>query len=1383
MKKFYIGTDIGTNSVGIACTDENYNLLRAKRKDCWAVRLFDDSKTAAERRTFRTARRRLARRKQRIAWLQELFAPFIEDKTFFIRLNNSQYLPEDKDELLFGDKNNLFAGKYDDKKFHIEYPTIYHLRKKLADGGDYDLRFYYLAIHHIIKYRGHFLFEGGMDDIRDFGRLLSELNVLIDDLNLTDKNDKDDTEKKVNGFDVTKADVAKKVLLDRNTGIRDKQLKLEELFSASGKTQKEIIKGIIGAKISPATLFGEEFKEEKNFSFKELTDETFETMKPVYDDNFALLEKMRSIYGFVTFEKLLGDHRDISSAMIAVYEKHKTDLKKLKEFIKNEFPKENYDVETYKDKINKENSNKIFKDNFNKIFKATDEKSNYVNYIGYTSKDGKKINVKKCKDEDFFAYLKKYLLSLTNVKDELARDEIIKELDNGTFLPKILHSDNGLFPRQINEAELNKIVANMVKNHPETAAFADKIVKLFEFRIPYYVGPLTGDKSGDGSKNKSWVVRTDEKITAENFDRVFADENGIVDKAKSNEEFMRRMTNKCTYLRGEDVLPKASIMYQKFDTLNQLNKLKINDRPISVELKKKIFEELFRTYPKVTDKKIKEFLVKEGYISSEEAKEIALTGKDGDFKASMSSYIRLKKILGDFVDKDLKTNGGVCENIILWHTLNTDKNIVEKLILKNYGHIPEIKAAISQLKGLTFNDFGKLSAKFLNGIEGTNKATGECMTLLDALYETNENLNEILFDDNFDFADIIQRENGEKNTEITYEDVEELYVSPAVRRGIWQTLLMIDEYVAAVGKTPDKIFVEVTREDGKKGDEGRTQPRKRQLLEKYKNLDAAYADIKAALEDEKYTDLRLRQERLYLYFRQLGRCMYTGTRIDLENLNTDAYDVDHILPRTYIKDDSLDNKVLVLRTKNAKKSDTYPLPAGFVDNEQYKFWKMLLTKELISRTTYDRLTRTKPLTENDYSDFINRQKVITDQTAKAVIGLLRQKYPDTEIVFSKAKNVSDFKNKFDLFKCRETNDLHHARDAYLNVVVGNVYNTVFSTPMKMFYKDGDAWRTYNLKKMFTIGVAGAWDTESSIKTVKDNFAKNSMMVTRYATCNKGGFYDQTVYGKNDTSITAPRKGKGPLADTSRYGGYKSQTTAYFAIVSSTGKKDKKIKTLEAIPVLTSYRAKNDPDAVVKYLATYLKDPVVLIPKVKIKQLVSYNGTLCYLAGITGKQIIAHNANQLFTDNKTDEYVNALLKLIEMDDKKAVEPNEDWYIIKTNREGEIKLVVNRENNIKLYKMLKDKLDNKIYSGLSAFKNMKNILENGEEAFVSLSIIDQSKVLLQIFKFLKCNADTADTILIGGSSGSGSIKYNKDITDVDFRIIDLSPAGLTERIRRV
>ena len=263
MKKFYVGTDIGTNSVGVACTDENYKLLRAKGKDCWTVRLFEEAKTAAERRTFRTARRRLARRRQRIAWLQDLFAPYIEDKTFFIRLNNSQFLSEDKDELLGGNKNNLFAGEYDDRKYHEEFPTVFHLREALITGGKYDLRLYYLALHHIIKYRGHFLFEGSVEEIRDFSRLLIGLNGVLSDLYGDE----------ISAFSENASDEVKAILLDKTKGIKDKQLLLEKLFAVSDKTSKEIIKGIIGAKISPAVLFGEEYKELKNFSFKETSDD------------------------------------------------------------------------------------------------------------------------------------------------------------------------------------------------------------------------------------------------------------------------------------------------------------------------------------------------------------------------------------------------------------------------------------------------------------------------------------------------------------------------------------------------------------------------------------------------------------------------------------------------------------------------------------------------------------------------------------------------------------------------------------------------------------------------------------------------------------------------------------------------------------------------------------------------------------------------------------------------------------------------------------------------------------------------------------------------------------------------------------------------------
>lgn len=1330
-KKYYIGLDIGSNSVGIACTDENYNLLRAKGRDCWAVRLFDESSTAVERRMARTARRRLARRKYRISQLQALFAPEMNDKLFFTRLQNSQYFTCDKAAELCADKNNLFAdGNYTDKDFYREYPTIYHLRAALQKNCVDDLRLYYLAIHHIVKYRGHFLFEGSMQDVRDINKPLQELNYACETLYSDD----------VPHFDVAVADRAKQIL-QQKSGVKAKCQALNDIFGAQSAEKKEIIKGMCGAKVSPATLFGKQYAEEKSFSFGDINDEAFEAMRPTYDENFALLEAIRSIYNFVLFENLLAGHQNFSEAMVALYNKHKADLCLLKKVVKKFASQEEY----------------------NRLFKSLGEKANYVNYIGYTRKGGDRKNAPKCSYEDFLAYLKRFLTALP--ADEQI-DCILADIDNKTFLPKILNADNGIVPYQVNEAELDKILAKMVERFPQMEPTAAKIKAVFLFRVPYYVGPLTGINS--------WVVRTKTgvPITPWNFDE-------IVDRAASNEQFMRRMTNKCTYLRGENVLPKASILYQKFNTLNQLNKLQVNQKPLSVSLKQKIYNQLFLVKNKVSDKMIVDLLVREGEVSEAERADVSLGGKDEEIKASMSTYIQLKKILGDFVDDDLANGGSVCENIVLWHTLNTDKTIVESLIKANYADIPIVSQNIKRLKGLTFRDFGRLSARLLVGLRSANHTTGEMQSIMDVLYETNENLNEILYDENYDFNQLIDEANGDQSTDVTYADVEELYVSPVVRRGIWQSLNMIDEYIGAFGTEPHKIFVEVTREDGVKGSAGRTVPRKKALLEKYKGIQGI-EELVAELQSDNVSDLRLRQERLYLYFRQLGRCMYSGERIDLSRINTDMYDVDHILPRSYIKDDSLDNKVLVLRSKNAEKSDKYPLPQGFTT--QQNFWRFLYEKQLIGDKTYKRLTRVEPLGNDDYADFINRQKVITDQTAKAVVQLLQRKYPSVKVVFSKAKNVSDFKQKFDLYKCRETNDLHHARDAYLNIVVGNVFDTCFSTPMSRFYNKGDVWKTYNLRTMFTRNVEGAWN-ENSLTVVKNCYQKCSMAVTRYAYCNKGAFYAQTVYSGTE-NVTAPRKLNGPLSNAERYGGYKTQTTAYFAIVESDGKKGR-VKTIEAVPVLVDYQSRRDENRTLRYFEETLglKNVRIIVPKLKVKQLVRYNGSLLYLAGVTGKQVAVHNAVQLFTDNKTDDYINQLIKLVDMDKKGMIDNTMTEYDVKTNRMGQVKLKVAPSANVQLYDMLTSKLDGNNYAGVSAYAAFKNNLIVCKENFVKLRTIEQARALLQILKLFKCNAETVDMTAIGGKSVCGKLLINKDITNANFEIVAISPCGLTVRTKRV
>ncbi|MBQ8592003.1 MAG: hypothetical protein IJ485_04575, partial [Lachnospiraceae bacterium] len=96
MKEYFVGLDMGTGSVGWAVTNNDYEVLRAHGKSLWGVRLFETANTAEERRGFRTARRRLARRNWRIDLLQEIFAEEIHkvDEGFYLRMKESRYTAE-----------------------------------------------------------------------------------------------------------------------------------------------------------------------------------------------------------------------------------------------------------------------------------------------------------------------------------------------------------------------------------------------------------------------------------------------------------------------------------------------------------------------------------------------------------------------------------------------------------------------------------------------------------------------------------------------------------------------------------------------------------------------------------------------------------------------------------------------------------------------------------------------------------------------------------------------------------------------------------------------------------------------------------------------------------------------------------------------------------------------------------------------------------------------------------------------------------------------------------------------------------------------------------------------------------------------------------------
>ena len=182
-KPFTIGLDLGTGSVGYAVIDGEYKLLKLNGKHAWGSVLFENAQTAKARRLFRSARRRFERRRERIRLLQMLLEPMLveDDPGFLARLKDSAFV-RGEGEFFRSNRYNLFDGDFTDKDYFEKYPTIYHLRKELMTSSEKaDPRLIYLAIHHIVKYRGHFLDEGQSIDAGG-ANLQEALNKFFEEL-------------------------------------------------------------------------------------------------------------------------------------------------------------------------------------------------------------------------------------------------------------------------------------------------------------------------------------------------------------------------------------------------------------------------------------------------------------------------------------------------------------------------------------------------------------------------------------------------------------------------------------------------------------------------------------------------------------------------------------------------------------------------------------------------------------------------------------------------------------------------------------------------------------------------------------------------------------------------------------------------------------------------------------------------------------------------------------------------------------------------------------------------------------------------------------------------------------------------------------------------
>lgn len=1373
MSEISLGLDVGTNSIGWALINKDNDIVKVKNFSMWGVRMFDESKSSMDRRGYRNSRRRLKRRRERINYLQDIFSEEINkvDKNFFQRLNDSFFKTEDK---LLENHYTFFDDDITDRDYFERFPTIYHLRKYLLENDEkIDIRMLYLALHHIIKYRGNFLYEGSFSN-SNFSIVKKDFEY-INEVLIEKAQEYEDDEDYF--CEINLSDDLYYKLNEILTSKKTKNDKKIELFNYLQPEKKSIVNELIipllvGGKVSVNNLSlikDEKYeKVEIYLDSDELESKTNEAKEKIKElaNIFDLINNIKEIYDFYFICKLIGSSKYLSEAMVNKYEKHQRDLKLLKDLIHNNIPSM-----------------------YNEMFRNCDKKiPNYPSYIGMNLTKTRK-RFEHCTQDNFYAYVKKALEKINNPECKTCIDNIFYEIENEDFLPRQNSGNNTAIPMQLNYTELEKILETQAKYYPflteqnDKYSPIDKIKMIFKYRIPYYVGPLAYHNEEDNTgTNRAWYKRKPGMENQKIYPWTF---NDVVDTDESAKEFIQRMQNKCSYLHGYDdyCLPKKSLLYSEYNCLQYLNKLQINGSLITKDVKMNLFENVFLKKKKPTKKDIYNFLESHyGFDSS------SLNSKIDNIPCDMSSYIKFKEIFGD----EFENNKDKIEEIIKDITIFEDKKILEKRLIEVY-ELSEDK--VKQIKDLNYKGYGRLCKKLLNGLTTTNSLTGEAnLTIIDILRDTNMNLMDVLASQEYRFQDIIDNYNKEllkENKETVEEYIKEnLFVSADGTRALNQSYKLIEEVERIIGRPIDKYYIECSRSNQQKKEE--TVSRKNKTLELLKEakkdakeLAAFNIDINKLIEDLEERDDQLRGEKLFLYYMQLGRCMYTFSKIEINDL--DKYDIDHIYPQSLIKDDSFNNKVLVSKTFNQnKKKDKFLFEVSNRDTNIFGFYKFLLERNLITKEKYRRLTETE-ITKDKLDGFVNRQLVSTNQAVKGLITLLKE-YKGVDpnnIIYSKAENISDFRRDYNFEKSREANNFHHAHDAYLNAVVGGAIDKYYKHHHLYYYDDYENLKKENktinpqtILKYSRIydkngGKEVIWDKEATLKKI-NYYLKQKYDISE----TQRTFEGSDMYGKVTirpaSSTRVPVSLSDARIDVEKYGGIESNAYPYFSIIKAVDKKGNVNYILEAIP----YRYKDNKEKYIDetYKGKYSQYEVVC-DKIKTKVLVRYGKTAFYITGKTGNAFLIMNAIDRYISYDSIKAIKSITKYNDnLKFKNKMDESDDEIILAKDKDGNISRKITNEECTNLLNEIITVFSKDIYD----YSNIKNVIDTYNSFDKQLTLKEKINLSYQLIQLLKTNSRTsADLSIINGSKFSGTIQINKKLKP-KMKFIATSITGYYEKL---
>lgn len=359
-----------------------------------------------------------------------------------------------------------------------------------------------------------------------------------------------------------------------------------------------------------------------------------------------------------------------------------------------------------------------------------------------------------------------------------------------------------------------------------------------------------------------------------------------------------------------------------------------------------------------------------------------------------------------------------------------------------------------------------------------------------------------------------------------------------------------------------------------------------------------------------------------------------------------------------------------------------------------------------------------------------------------------------------------------LIKSRDASDIHHAHDAYLNIVVGNLFHEKFT---RGFFSISTEKYSLNFRTLFGSRLErdpSVWDPCRHLPIIDKVMANPHIHLTKYQTCQKGGFYDQNPLPAGSGELLPLKQG----LDTEKYGGYNKPTVSFFVLVRYKCKKKYEL-TLAGVELIVADKYLRDPEFARTYIKTKLPDHAddVSFPlgkrMIRINTVFSLDGFDVCLAGKTGTNIVVRS---MMTPFYSAECISYIKKIENISGKISKNSN---YTPDEKYDG-----ISAEKNMVLFDQLMKLINDGIYSKLPGGK--LSVCTGGRATFEKLDIEKQLDCLKNIILYLKTNrAGSCDIESAGGKSHEGNLVISANISNwkkkyADVRIIDRTASGLFE-----